>query len=85
MDRKLIFLTILLLSAFVPDASSKWIDFKYTTGTYPFNVYPVDLEAGDTLSVTLTWNTTTTGPVFDIFLYKDGSNLISNDDYILKK
>lgn len=69
MDKKFTLLTIILLSAFVLNVSADWVDFQYKTGTYPFNVYPVDLTAGQTLRVTLTWNTTQSGSVFDILLY----------------
>ena len=85
MDKKFTLLTILLLSAFVLNVSADWIDFEVRQGTYPFNIYLMDLKANDILSVKLAWNTTTAGPVFDLYLYRDGQNLISDGVFSQKK
>lgn len=46
---------------------------------FPLSIFPIDLQAGDTLYINLTWYKIVD---LDIYVYKDGQDLLSTSTYL---
>lgn len=58
------------------------------TGVLKPNVFELNLEADDKIEVTITWKSTLspkTGNDYDLFIYKNGDNLLYNSQASIKK
>lgn len=58
------------------------------TGVLKPNVFELNLEADDKIEVTITWKSTLspkTGYDYDLFIYKNGDNLLYNSQASIKK
>ena len=74
-DKKLpTFLLLVMLCLCINQCYCQWRTYTRFNGYIPSYTYPIQLNAGDSLSGYLTWP----GPEdLDIYLYTNGSNLLS--------
>ena len=56
-----------------------WVPHSTQNGFFPSYVYPIDLVAGDVLYSRLSWPG---NEDLDLYLYRDGSNILGDSIYI---
>lgn len=70
----------LLFMVYIPlSFQQTWVPYSAFNGYVPSYIYPVRLNAGDSLRGYMTWPNSQD---LDIYLYRQGQNLLSSETYL---